>query len=1612
MLFDSVMKTWLRREIEREWEQPLDWHVSAASNSANWAPALGVAAAATAVAANRRQSRLGRRAVGERSEAARQPKTSRSAVTEKLVTSIDPSAGPQGTYQVGIDFKNWLQSAEEELEVDGLRVEGHIPAWLRGHLATALVVHVSWLILGKMPQHLSQDLEDSSPGIQGRCLEETDVLEQEEEVLRPRRERGVPGAGQILSSERERGLEDFAVAFGGGGVRSGAFCTGALWALAEVGRLRHVTHLSSVSGGSIAASGFASFLVGRQPTEDGKPDAAATDSWYREVVAEFIERSQRNAGYLVSFNNLWKAPEDDSSSVPRILDLPLMALVVLGVLVAAPVIFCVFYVVPVSLLIEAYWGGTLRHCFCIPPSTKRKCSVADLIQLSGAVSGYVIGCFVLALVVLAFIYKCTHLEGRRPTRRYLYWRSCVNLSSRWLVMLLLILATVLLVYTAEWWDYGELRASDGANVCLDYWRQVNRTQGDGLCSGVWPKAPHWPGQQHLHDFRLDTIERIEEVLPFYFNSSKVEGDPSFGEERRVPFILLFFLITVLFGLVALSFKALGWGGVLRVFLVVLLPLWFIWPTTFLLQWRIFGPVTHQPLFTPLFGTQIFGQYSDKAWNYFTGIFLTLAIVALPGFNFFHRFVHIYFRVSLQRAFYCGGKDVPTQEVAKCPWSPILLFGATLNEYQRPQDEEPHCLFSLSQHAMGCERTKYLRSPQWMTLSKCMTLSCAAIDGFVLTQINKWHTRILMAMLNLTQGDWLRFDMGQNWHSLSKRYPSLLEQPHLASLIDRLPEILTLSCIYLFCLIFNQNSSYSAGQNEVEACTPFWIFRFLASAFIGVFIGGLSFFGHVRCFAWLLASPVIRQIHMFLMHHECMENPPMYLYLTDGGPVEDLGLVQLLRRRRRWILSFDVGDDPACELIDLRAAIALARKERICSFYLAEDPRRDLEEVIDEFAKGRERFLHLGVLYKGATGEKREIGEIFHVRMRLLDPPTGVAVQPLVQAEEVTSQRTVLSAARQMVHLCPPQSDLELSAPMNVGQDYTSSQTSGSSDSTPTQKRAELGGICCECCHDWAHGGACGAFPNTHTVNQFFTPKVWANFCRLGREMAAPAIEALTNAQATLSMAFPEAVKERFQSFLLVARSFEAMNHRDASCARVHAGPAKFEFGDDEFVDWVDGQAMLYRLKIGGDGECQYKNRWLDTWNHRMHREAGRIAVRETCSRPSLKNFWERFMYLFSPPNNENGNLHISQIAGSRCVSMSVGSACLEFELDNMNTLGKVPFDDELVEGGPLIFHAEPHVDKDTGEWVTCAIQLRISPEDMGLKPEYVVFSVMPDTSKTPGAPVQRRLIRRISTEYPSPVHTIALTKKYIVMIQIPYPLNWDGMLNAEARWLMNGVYEGNLNDYNTWQPERPTTIRIINRITGEETQTFETDPFFFFHIINSFEEAGGPSGEDEIVNLDVVCYNEPPVGFPLRQARSGDVEDWRGGGGEVRRFAMNIRTGECTCTGWPDNCFDEPKINPKVDGIRHKYSWGVIDDNGMLRLTKQDHDSKEVWKWEGQDVSRELPWQPVFVPEPYSNEEDAGAILSFVRDQPTGDTFCVVLDSKTMQEQARIHFPKGHHVPL
>ncbi|CAE8688091.1 unnamed protein product [Polarella glacialis] len=976
-------------------------------------------------------------------------------------------------------------------------------------------------------------------------LEEQAVIAEEEELLRARQgSASALGAGQLHPEEAEAGLQDFAVAFGGGGIRSAAFCTGVLWALAEVGRLRHVTHISSVSGGSIATSGLASFLVASQRAAPPAPDEASTgaDSWYLRVVADLIDRCQKNAGYLVSFNgDPWTVPSDKSSSLPRALDLVLMGMVIAGVLVAAPAVFCVFYVVPLSLLLEAYWGGVMREYFCTQELGRYRSALEMVAEGQAIIS--TMGVLIVGLIALTVVHRVMQFETKRePGRGYLFWRSMLHLCSRWLMLLALVLATVALVQAAEEWDYGDLRSE---NVCSNYLFQ--QAGSANMCSGSGSDVVATV-EQVSHASRAPVLTGFQPRHRALSGSELSSGRHRTSGSNKPGFFWLLLLVSAVVGLIAASFLALGWSLLWHLFLVLLLPLWFIWPASFILQWRTFGPVTGQALFTPFLDATLVGEYTHTAWDWFANTALVFAILALPAFNFIHRFVHLYFKVSQQKAFFHNGSDVSMDEVDRCPWVPFLLFGVTLNEFQRPSDEEPFSAFVLTQKAMGCERTKFLRTPRWLTLSKCMALSCAAIDGLVLTQLNRWHSRVIMALLNLTQGDAMRFDVGQNWHRLGQRYPQLADRPHLFSLLDRLPEMILWTSIYVLLLFTNQNAVFAEGEDG--SCTAFRVLRDTAFGMIVVFLGTMSFFPQILWCSWLLASPLVRQIHMFLMFHPALEKPPMYIYLTDGGPVEDLGIVQLLRRRRRWILSMDAGDDPQVELIDLRAAIALARSERICSFFDAEDSRRDLDVVLQRYSDGSAPFLHLGVMYTEEAGSARgasahgtqQVGDIFHVRMRLLESPTGDLVRPEITRNEIlrdpsqaiSSQHATMSEAHLPTTLRASELELELSDSLGSGPEAAAAERTiarsplaaahqelpnGRRTEAPCQcqlppaiPRGELGGICCSCCHSWSHGALCGAFPNTHTANQFFTPLLWANFCRLGKELAQPAISALTRAQ--------------------------------------------------------------------------------------------------------------------------------------------------------------------------------------------------------------------------------------------------------------------------------------------------------------------------------------------------------------------------------------------------------------------------------------------------------------------------------------------------------------------
>lgn len=402
------------------------------------------------------------------------------------------------------------------------------------------------------------------------------------------------------------------------------------------------------------------------------------------------------------------------------------------------------------------------------------------------------------------------------------------------------------------------------------------------------------------------------------------------------------------------------------------------------------------------------------------------------------------------------------------------------------------------------------------------------------------------------------------------------------------------------------------------------------------------------------------------------------------------------------------------------------------------------------------------------------------------------------------------------------------------------------------------------------------------------------------------------------------------------------------------------------------------------------------------------------SRPRGLSFKERLKVFGAYSPNQNANLHVSKLAG-RNVAMSVATDPMEWDPKTLATHGSVKFDDALAEELCLLFYAEPHVHSD-GTWFSNVISL--APN--GFRGEYVLFSVAPGATET-GAPLQREIIAKIpsSGNRPSPVHNVILTEKYMIIAEIPYPINVKGVMKAEFEWLLTGEYSGEITDYASWEPWRPTVFHVVDRHTGEVVAHREAEAFFFFHTVNAYEKVDEATGKVDVV-VDLVAFKEPPRGFNLHEARSGSMEGWGGDGegGQVKRFTLrdignegpsNLNVGEPQVLL---SKFDEPQVSPAAARRPYKYCYGIANEGMELILVKHNVETGETTRWAGQDRKRHMPWQPIYVQKPGSDVEDDGVLLCLTRDSSNNTSFVVVLDAHSFEELGKVWLPEGHHIPL
>jgi len=822
-----------------------------------------------------------------------------------------------------------------------------------------------------------------------------------------------------------------------------------LWRLAQAGLLKEVDTISNVSGGGICAFAFVTEVLRsekqllRDPSQPSSSNA--DDTFFLEVVRRMALRMQQRCGYFVSWS---RHPNSRWASLRSgLMDCLRFATVITGIFTLNPA-FLILIAAMLANLVDSSVGPFLRHTWCQGKSAWQH--RFGLHGLYAALHVQAFGTNIIGMAVtMVLCYSLAHTLLRRNGTPWLIATRLAAFCLRGLLLTAAYVLCIQLAWTLQFFVYKELdRGSHG-----------------------------FPAFPERHPLNYTCSRCLGLPIPVVMNTSN-STDPDPMPESHIRDLMVsaagvvgFFLLLLLLGVKeAAPLLMLTWPLALCTAIAVIL------------RWRFFGVLDGHALVSTV-------DYTPDTWRYFhLGVTITLAVFA-PVYHYLRRFVHRYYRFCLRRSFFPEGREAPVGECTASQTAPYWIAGCIQSDYQLNCDEEWYSMFAITPLFTGSERTGFIRTAAEAKMSKILAMSGAGLDGLILTQYNRsvsrFIFRFLLSSLNLGMGDWSKF--------------AAKEGPHWL-----LSEVV--GWWLVLGLLLLSNSITPQVTCSAEIFPPAVIDRVVG--YLGAFAFLVSFFTFTPL-RFMLRSPTLRLFHQVFAVPNISngEAPPDYVYLSDGGLIEDSGIVELLRRRQRLILATDTGDDPSVKLSDLRNAIQLATDLRLCTFFDPEEPRRGIEWLLQSYAASdvyKHPHLHLGVLYgwpevdvrvsgspHGVTNGPQEVGHIFLIRMRRVrDPPDHVSIQPVLTAESF--------------------SRVPGSPPDRLVTETTELLTAGGGHGRGS--RSNLGACCCDCCHFYFRWLG-GSFPDLPTGNQFFTPTLFANFCRYGFELSEAVVAELRDALA-------------------------------------------------------------------------------------------------------------------------------------------------------------------------------------------------------------------------------------------------------------------------------------------------------------------------------------------------------------------------------------------------------------------------------------------------------------------------------------------------------------------
>src|SRR4051794_17945044 len=332
---------------------------------------------------------------------------------------------------------------------------------------------------------------------------------------------------------------------------------------------------------------------------------------------------------------------------------------------------------------------------------------------------------------------------------------------------------------------------------------------------------------------------------------------------------------------------------------------------------------------------------------------------------------------------------------------------------------------------------------------------------------------------------------------------------------------------------------------------------------------------------------------------------------------------------------------------------------------------------------------------------------------------------------------------------------------------------------------------------------------------------------------------------------------------------------------VRVTPALMDGGGKTIKHWFDGAAMLNAFGFG-DGGVSYGSRFLET-DYLGDVRDGKVNF--GFGADPCRSLFKRVMSLNDVNKFDNANVNLQEL-GRRYIAMTETPLPVEFDPKTLATLGKPKWPDKDADG--QVTTAHPHYDYATGEIVNYTAHF-------GPRTTYRVYA-----AGQVGAP--RRLLGSLPVKQPAYMHSFGMSERYVVLAENPLVVNPMSMPLSKKAFIDN--YE--------WLPERGTRFIVMDRHTGELQGIHQTEAFFCFHHVNSFERDG------ELI-VDLVAHDDPRV-IELLQ-----IDSLRGAGAlpptQLRRYRIKLDgSGVVREEIAPEVSPELPRINYRRNNTRD-YRW-------------------------------------------------------------------------------------------